>query len=175
MVLVERWKADLKKHCWEKSTNWFKHLGLVEEAKSMAALLKLAMANFKKVASLFWQLALIVAELFDEAARWRLANDGQNMSRGGLVVVETDRVANQNAHQIEAFLGRRMVSAHRFFQGSAPVKFFHMATDKSHVGGLPLQATFLGVGGSNTIVHCLPRVGFSGRGGGRRHVDRTCF
>lgn len=124
----------------------------------MGNLLQRCMSCWKSAEALFWQVALAVATYVDDSVRKRLAGNATSESATNHEVVVVDKDSgSMQGHQIEAYLGKLVVGAQTFFEDQQPAILVHMATDKSHVGGLPLQSSFIGVGGSNVVAQCLPQ------------------
>lgn len=78
----------------------------------------------------------------------------------GLVVQEKDRMESMNGKQLQSFLGRIVLAGQDYARDSQPLLFMSLATDKSHVGGLPLQSTYVSINGANVLIQCLPQVAF---------------
>lgn len=159
MIDLIEWASQARRRFGAAAERWLQRLQVEMSTISVAALLKFCMSHYKVARSLFWQLVAFVAVHFDSTVRDQLRSESHCAIVPRLQVA--DKMATSAAlrgQQLEAFLGRLLHASQTFCRDATPWRFVYIATDKSHVGGLPLQSTFLGVGGQNVVLQCLPQV-----------------
>lgn len=117
-------------------------------------LIKFACVRYKMLKVLFWQLVVFIAQLLDDEVIARV-EDGQVASS-----MQVGRVDESHASgaQLDAYLARQWCASRAVVTDLALVRCISFSSDKSHVGGLPLQSTFMQFDRSNVVVPAFPQV-----------------
>lgn len=102
--------------------------------------------------SLCSQLCIWIAgELEDKLVNTQAEGPKQSSSP----VKEIGADVSRTAYKISARLAKYVYSTRTFVENSGPLSFLSISTDKSSVGGLPLQNSFVQVNGSPVVFTAL--------------------
>lgn len=124
----------------------------------------LRLATAAAIPSLSTQLCIWVAR---ELERKLVPGQTDPPAQPSAIVKEVPQEVSRTAYKISARLAKYVHSTRTFVEDTGPLSFLSLSTDKSSVGGLPLQNSFIQVNGSPVLFTALSQAAFRrGRGGG---------